>query len=94
MCFETINRSKSSNNIISIDEDSKLIVQYVVPTTIVLAEKFIELNPLCSIEIKVSDAYSMFKLNLNDPYKNWIIYNADCFDVYLSIDHWIEKMVL
>lgn len=73
---------------IKIDETSIDAVKALVPAAIDFANAFIELNPTCSIDIKLATYFSHFRLMFNDARNNSVTYSVKCFDTPDAFTKW------
>lgn len=90
MCLATIDTNEKIS--FAVDSNIDLALQMMVPDSISAAERFIELNPTCSIDVKLAKSFSQVKLNFNDPRKNSVAYGTTCFEKPQDFENWTKNM--
>jgi len=90
MCLANIDTN--DNITFTVDSNLDISMQNMIPDSISAAERFVELNPTCSIDVKLSKSFSQFKLNFNDPRKNSISYGTTCFETPRDYAKWTENL--
>ena len=90
MCLATIETNEKIS--FAVDSNIDLALKLIVPDSISAAERFVELNPSCTIDVKLAKSYSQVKLNFNDPRKNSVSYGTTCFETPKDFEDWTKNM--
>ncbi len=90
MCLAKIDTN--DNITFTVDSNLDISIQNMIPDSISAAERFVELNPSCSIDVKLAKSFSQFKLNFNDPRKNSVSYGTTCFETPRDYEKWTENL--
>lgn len=90
MCLANIDTN--DNITFTVDSNLDIALRNMIPDSISAAERFVELNPSCSIDVKLAKSFSQFKLNFNDPRKNSVSYGTTCFETPRDYEKWTENL--
>ena len=90
MCLENIETNEKISFVV--DRNIDFAVKLMIPDSISAAERFVELNPSCTIDVKLEKDYSQVKLNFNDIHNNSVAYGTTSFDVSKDFEDWTKNM--